>query len=188
MLRGWCSLFGQGFTSWVGLRALSVPRLQGNWDRLSKRLRTQCCLSVLSFTDMLLHLLRTPPIPPHQTGKYQPNCPDTVNHFLPTGAASPPMCFYLWNFNCTFFPALHKNRQNYRIRATIRDYFMSMQNMGKHVEAVNDPTWSNQVIGQYFVISCNHKTCRGEVFLSLWLLETMSVTSSEPCQVWLNFI
>lgn len=23
--------------------------------------------------------------PPHQTGKYQPNCPDTVNHFLPTG-------------------------------------------------------------------------------------------------------
>lgn len=29
--------------------------------------------------------------------------PDTVNHFLPTAAESPPMCFYLWNYSCTFF-------------------------------------------------------------------------------------
>lgn len=98
---------GQGFTcgtaSWVGLRTLSVPRLQWNRDHLSKRLRTQCCLSVLSFTGMLLHLLPPPWTPPHQTGKYQPNCPDTVNHFLLTGAASLSMCFYLWNYNCTLF-------------------------------------------------------------------------------------
>lgn len=29
-----------------------------------------------------------PCTPPHQTGKYQPSCPDTVNHFLPTGVSS----------------------------------------------------------------------------------------------------
>lgn len=45
--------------------------------------------------------------------------------------------------------------------------FMSMQNMGKHVGALNDPTWSDQVIRQYLVISCNHKICQGKVFLLL---------------------
>lgn len=59
-----------------------------------------------------------PQTPPHQSGKYQPNCPDSVNHFLPTGAASPPMCSY---YNCTFFSF------NYRIRTTITNRAELMQ-------------------------------------------------------------
>lgn len=116
-----------------------------------------------------------PQTPPHQTGKYQPNCLDTVNHFLPAGAASTPMCFYLWNYNCPFFPDLHEMAKTTELEQPLQTerswcnyVFICMQNMGKHVGAVNDPTWANQVIRQDLVISCNHKTCQGRVFLSLW--------------------
>lgn len=55
--------FGQGFTCgaafWVRLRGLSVTR-QWNRDGLSKWMRTQCCLSILSFKGMLLHLMPPP--------------------------------------------------------------------------------------------------------------------------------
>lgn len=55
--------FGQGFTCgaafWVRLRGLSVT-CQWNRDGLSKWMRTQCCLSILSFKGMLLHLMPPP--------------------------------------------------------------------------------------------------------------------------------
>lgn len=112
---------------------------------------------------------------PHQTRKYQPNCPDTVNHFLPTSAASPSICFFFFFFNVTtivLFSSFTLIGQNYRIRTCM--YFMPMQNVGKHIGAVNDSTWPNEGIGK--VIPCNHKKTARARFCSHY-------GSWRPCQL-----
>ncbi len=151
--------------SWVRFRVLSVPRLHWNQDRLSKRLRTQCCLSVCLSVCLVFHRhvvsSVTPPTPTplHQ---YLPNCPHTVNHFLPARAAYLSMCFYLWSYNCSFLKHYMNHYKQSGAGAIMS--FMSKQNMNKQVGAVNDPTCSNQVIRRYSVIFCNHKTCQARSF------------------------
>lgn len=167
-----------------GYGALSVPLLRWNRDRLSRRLRTQCCLSVLSFTGMLLHLLPSPWTPPRHTGKYQPNCPDSVNHFLPTGAASPPIHVFLfmelqWYFFSPPHPALHEmdktteleqplqteqSWRNYAFYACYAEYARTCPS-SKWSHMVQKKKW---IISPYLVISCNHKACLARFSPSLW--------------------
>lgn len=109
----------------------------------------------LENTSQIVQILWTPFSPP-------------VQHLLP--------CVLIYRTKMVLFFSFKWNGWNYRSRTTITNgaeqrqlhmSFMFMQNMGKHFGAVNDPTWSNQVVRQYLVISCNHKICQGKVFLLL---------------------